>query len=205
MPHPEVASVTDNELDAYTRHHNEMLSPLMEKALSGYHRDVVNAMLFMFCKSPDTIDEFGEYTHRYDSVSCNMYIWNYKSKIWECYEEQPGKLGGSPREKYFDFLIERIYKARDVLAAQVHKSTDDAFKANGDLTIKRMTKLIGSLSTVSYMDSVWKLFINKVKMSSRSSEQSNDSSLLSGRNSCRLLNQRNCRHLDIYDRLVNGG
>ncbi|HRP37381.1 MAG TPA: DUF5906 domain-containing protein [Candidatus Dojkabacteria bacterium] len=46
------------------------------------------------------------------------------------------------------------FYSRSILSQQVHESNDDAFKANADITIKKITMVIGKLKTVPFMNAV---------------------------------------------------
>lgn len=52
-------------------------------------------------------------------------------------------------------MIYRYEEERRILSNQVRESHDDVFKSNSEITIKRITQLIGKLKTVAFKASLW--------------------------------------------------
>ncbi|CAH6419118.1 Hypothetical protein HVR_LOCUS312 [uncultured virus] len=131
--------------------HKDKGISLMEKALSGYHQDVVDAILH--CEwSPHT-------THcglMKDAGSPFYYKYNYDIKIWEIII--PEIIEREGRKKFVD----RLELTRMELSRQIHESNDHHFKQNSDITLKRITNLLGKLKTVSYINSVWSLITREI-------------------------------------------
>jgi len=137
------------EEDHYRRYQNESISK-MEKALSEHHDDVANAMLFTYCKSPDTIDIDNAYTIIYNPVDLKLYEWDYESKLWICCDEMKKYKGKSPSVYFFDDLWIRYKNIRSTLSRKIHESNDETFKNNGEITMKGITILMRKLKLMTF-------------------------------------------------------
>lgn len=123
--------------DRYGNWHREWCMASMEQALSGLTTDVGIALHrvywldFVYC--PIGKGKWFQFrNHRWYEVHQGIELRKIISR---------------------DFM-KRFESIRMILSRQIHDSTDDAFKANGEITMKKITQLIGSLKTVRFKSSL---------------------------------------------------
>ncbi|CAH6419429.1 D5 DNA Primase [uncultured virus] len=123
--------------DRYANWHRDWCMASMEQALSGYHTDVAIALHrvywldFVYC--PIGKGKWFQFrNHRWFEVNQGIALRRAISR---------------------DFM-KRFEAARMVLSRQIHDSNDDAFKGNAEITMKKITTLIGKLKTVAFKSSI---------------------------------------------------
>lgn len=123
--------------DRYANWHRDWCMASMEQALSCLHTDVAIALHrvywldFVYCPVGK-----GKWFH-------------FKNHRW--YEVNQGI---ELRKAISRDFMKRFEATRMILSRQIHDSTDDAFKANGEITMKKITTLIGKLKTVAFKSSI---------------------------------------------------
>lgn len=123
--------------ERYATWHRDWCMSSMEQALSGYHTDVAIALHrvywldFVYCPI-GTGKWFQFKNHRWVEMNQGIELRKAISK---------------------DFM-KRFEHCRMVLSRQIHDSNDEAFKGNGEITIKKITDLIRKLKTVSFKSSI---------------------------------------------------
>lgn len=123
--------------DRYASWHRDWCLASMEQALSCYHTDVAIALHriywldYAYCPI-GTGKWFQFHNHRWTEM--NQAI--------------------SLRRAISSDFVKRFENVRMILARQIHDSNDQAFKENGELTMKKITVLIGKLKTVGFKSSL---------------------------------------------------
>lgn len=128
-----------------TIRHRDLSMAKMEQALSGYHQDMADAMLFV--EWSPYIDYCGIMK---DHAAPFYYEYDYEENIWKTVMRE--KL---EREGFSDY-IQRLENSRLALGEAIHNSDNEAFKGNAEITMKKITTLIGKLKTTSFINAVWK-------------------------------------------------
>ena len=119
--------------ERYASWHRDWCMSSMEQALSGYHTDVAIALHRVYWL---------------DFVYCPVgrgKWFQFKNHRW--FEANQGI---DLRKAISRDFMKRFEAARMLLSRQIHDSNDEAFKANGEITMKKITTLIGRLKTVSF-------------------------------------------------------
>lgn len=123
--------------DRYGNWHREWCMSSMEQGLSCLHTDVAIALHRIYWL---------------DFVYCPVGTgkwFQFKNHRW--YEIN---LGIELRKAISKDFMKRFEATRMVLSRQIHDSNDDAFKSNGEITMKKITQLIGKLKTVAFKSSI---------------------------------------------------
>ena len=123
--------------ERYANWHRDWCMSSMEQALSGYHTDVAIALHRVYWL---------------DFVYCPVgkgKWFQFKNHRW--FEANQGI---DLRKAISRDFMKRFEAARMILSRQIHDSTDEAFKGNGEITMKKITTLIGKLKTVSFKSSI---------------------------------------------------
>lgn len=140
--------------------YEQICSKKIEEALSATHYDVANAILWLYAKSPDTIDG-NSYNLIYDPKApkiARIYKWNYETKLWEPYEDNGTT---SPKVKFFDSFIrilENIKNCLYIKARDLDYSEKDVIFG----ITRKINILIGKCKTVGYKNTVWKEIIDDI-------------------------------------------
>jgi phage/plasmid-associated DNA primase len=123
--------------DRYANWHRDWCMSSMEQALSGLHTDVAVALYrvywldFLYCPIGK-----GKW-------------FQFKNHRWyETYQ------GIDLRKAISRDFVRRFESTRMILSRQIHESKDEAFRANGEITMKKITALISKLKTVGFKSSV---------------------------------------------------
>lgn len=119
--------------DRYANWHRDWCMSSFELALSGLHTDVAIALHRVYWL---------------DFVYCPVgkgKWFQFRNHRW--YEVNQGI---ELRKAISRDFMKRFEATRMVLSRQIHDSTDDAFKSNGEITMKKLTTLIGKLKTVAF-------------------------------------------------------
>jgi phage/plasmid-associated DNA primase len=123
--------------DRYATWHRDWCLTSMEQALSLYHTDVAIALHriywldYVYCPI-GTGKWFQFHNHRYSEMNQAIAL----------------------RRAISSDFVKRFENVRMILARQIHDSNDQAFKDNGELTMKKITVLIGKLKTVGFKSSL---------------------------------------------------
>jgi phage/plasmid-associated DNA primase len=123
--------------EAYANWHKEWCMPSMEDALTGCHTDVTIALYrvywldFIYC--PIGAGKWFQFRHN------RWYEINQGIALRKCISS--------------DFM-KRFEAARVVLSRQIHSNTDETYKNNAELTMKKITSLIGKLKNVTFKSSI---------------------------------------------------
>jgi phage/plasmid-associated DNA primase len=123
--------------ERYANWHRDWCMASMEQAMSGYHTDVAIALHRVYWL---------------DFVYCPVgkgKWFQFRNHRW--FEVNQGI---SLRKAISRDFMKRFEAARMILTRQVHDSTDDSFKSNGEIIIKKLTSLIGKLKTVAFKSSI---------------------------------------------------
>jgi len=123
--------------DRYANWHRDWSMSSMEKALSAYHTDVAIALHRVYWL---------------DFIYCPIgkgKWFQFKNHRW--YEMNQGIELRKAISKDF---MKRFEAARMILSRQIHDSNDDTFKSNAEITMKKITSLIGKLKTVAFKSSI---------------------------------------------------
>jgi len=123
--------------EQYSNWHRDWCMPSMEQALSGYHTDVANALFrvywldFAFC--PIGRGRWFQFKkHRWSEVNQGIDL----------------------RKAISSDFMRRFESIRMVLSRQIHDSSDESFKSNGEITLKKITSLITKLKTTAFKSSI---------------------------------------------------
>lgn len=146
---------------AILRHRDKGIS-LLDIAMSGYHSDIVNAMLFCCFKEPEIIDIIDCYSIIYDTDTSEIYLWNFTDLLWKRHDHST--QGSHPKIRCFDDIISKYTDMRKILSKQIKDSNDETLKSNNEISIKRITTLIGKLKTRQFRDSIWKELLEIVEL-----------------------------------------
>lgn len=123
--------------DRYANWHRDWCMSSMEQALSCLHTDVAIALNRVYWL---------------DFVYCPIgkgKWFRFKNHRWHEVNQ-----GIELRRAISSDFMKRFEAARMVLSRQIHDSTDEAFKGNGEITMKKITTLIGKLKTVAFKSSI---------------------------------------------------
>lgn len=123
--------------ERYANWHRDWCMASMEQALSCLHTDVAIALNRVYWL---------------DFVYCPIgkgKWFRFKNHRWHEVNQ-----GIELRRAISSDFMKRFEAARMVLSRQIHDSTDEAFKANGEITMKKITTLIGKLKTVAFKSSI---------------------------------------------------
>lgn len=122
--------------DRYADWHENWCIPSMEMSLSGLHSDVVDALHRVYWLEYKYCPKTDRWMH-------------FRNHRW--YEmPQALELKTAIRTNF----IRRYEAIRMLLSKQTHDSSDDNFKTNAELTIKKITQLIAKLKTAPYKSSI---------------------------------------------------
>ena len=123
--------------DKYTSWHKEWCVSSMERALSGLHTDVANALYkmywleFVFC--PVGKGKWYQFTrNRWIEMSQGLDL----------------------RKNISSDFMKKFEEIRVILSRQIHESDDDSFRSNGETTLKKISSLISKLKTTSFKSSL---------------------------------------------------
>ena len=119
--------------DRYANWHRDWCMSSMEQALSCLHTDVAIALHRVYWL---------------DFVYCPIgrgKWFQFKHHRW--YEINQGI---SMRKAISRDFMKRFEATRMILSRQIHDSSDDSVKSNGEITMKKLTTLIGKLKTVAF-------------------------------------------------------
>lgn len=153
----DVSDVNGDVISTLAEHQDHGIK-LMELALSGTNADVRDATLFC-CFQPIGY-KIGIYNLLYDPYCQIYYCWNEKSRLWE--PHQLKNPGSSIRMRAFKSMVSRYEHNRKILSQQAHDSNNEGFRANAEITIKKITTMISKLKTTSFMKSVWDLVLEAI-------------------------------------------
>lgn len=123
--------------ERYASWHKDWCTASMEQALSCYHTDVAIALRRVY---------WLDFT--YCPVGKGKWFWFRNHRHFEVNQ------GIELRKAISSDFRRRFEMYRSVLSTQVHESNDEAFKANGEITMKKLSSLIGKLKTVAFKSSI---------------------------------------------------
>lgn len=123
--------------DRFSSWHREWCLTSMEQALTCYHTDVTVALYRVY---------FLEFV--YCSIGKGRW-YQYRNHRWTEISQ-----GMALRRAISRDFMRRFESLRMNLSRQIHDSHDDAFKANGEITMKKITQLIGKLKTQPFKGSI---------------------------------------------------
>lgn len=120
--------------ERYATWHQDWCTTSMEQALSCYHTDVAVALRRVYWLDFTYCDGrwFWFKNHRHSEINQGIEL----------------------RKAISSDFRKRFERYRAVLSRQVHESTDESFKGNAEITIKKLGILIGKLKTVSFKSSI---------------------------------------------------
>ncbi len=127
----------EDSSDAYRDWHRDWSMASMEQALSLHHTDVAIALHRVYWL---------------DFVYCatGKGRWfRFKGHRWHEINQ-----GIELRKAISGDFVRRFEAARANLSRQTHESTDEGFRDSGEITIKKLTTLIGKLKTVGFKSSI---------------------------------------------------
>jgi phage/plasmid-associated DNA primase len=127
----------EDSSERYANWHRDWCMSSMEQALSGYHTDVAIALHRVYWL---------------DFVYCPVGSgkwFQFRNHRW--YEANQGI---NLRKAISKDFMKRFEATRMILSRQIHDSNDDAFKTNGEITMKKITSLIGKLKNVTFKSSI---------------------------------------------------
>lgn len=119
--------------ERYAVWHRDWCMSSMEVALSGYHTDVALALYRVYWL---------------DFVYCPVgkgKWFQFKNDRW--FEVNQGI---NLRRAISEDFKKRFEAARALLSNKIHESSDESFKGNGEIIMKKLTALIGKLKTVAF-------------------------------------------------------
>lgn len=123
--------------DRYANWHRDWCMSSMEQALSAYHTDVAIALNrvywleFVYC--PIGKGKWFQFrNHRWYEINQGIAL----------------------RKAISHDFMKRFEAARVILSRQIHDSTDESFRGNAEITMKKITNLIGKLKTVAFKSSI---------------------------------------------------
>jgi P4 family phage/plasmid primase-like protien len=154
--------ITEPSINPAIVRHRDQGMILLEKALSGYHTDIANAILFYCFKPIEIMDIPDCYSIIYDTDTSEIYLWNLEQLLWKPHDHLI--QGSHPKIRAFDDIIGRYTDIRSLFIKQIKESDNDSFKNESDLKIKKITSLIGKLKTRQYKESVWKEVLEQVEI-----------------------------------------
>lgn len=123
--------------ERYGEWHRNWCMASMEQALSGLHTDVAIALHRVYWL---------------DFVYCPIgkgKWFQFKNHRW--FEANQGI---ELRKAISRDFVKRFERARMILATQIHDSTDEAFKSNGEITLKKLMTIVGKLKTVGFKSGI---------------------------------------------------
>jgi phage/plasmid-associated DNA primase len=123
--------------ERYANWHRDWCMSSMEQALSGSHTDVAIALHRVYWL---------------DFVYCPIgkgKWFQFKNHRWVEVHQ-----GIELRKAISRDFMKRFEHCRMVLSRQIHDSNDEAFKGNGEITMKKITDLIRKLKTVAFKSSI---------------------------------------------------
>lgn len=129
----------DDSAEKFGNWHKDWCATSMEKALSALHTDVAVALHRVYWL--DFI---------YYPVGAGKWF-QFRNHRW--YEANQGIELRKVISKDF---VNRFENIRAILCAQIRDSTDEAFKANAELTNKKLCSIIGKLKTVPFKSNIMK-------------------------------------------------
>jgi phage/plasmid-associated DNA primase len=124
--------------ERFSSWHRDWCMTSMEQALTCYHTDVAVALYrvywldFMYCSSIGKGRWYQYRNHRWTEISQGIALRKVISR---------------------DFM-KRFEAIRTQLSRQIQDSHDDSFKANGEITLKKITQLIGRLKSQPFKGSI---------------------------------------------------
>lgn len=121
----------------YADWHKAWCRPSMEQALSAYHTDVGQALYRVYWL---------------DFAYCSL----GRGKWYHFHKHRWVEMSGGVtlRKVISGDFMRRFESSRVDLAQDIRESNNDVFKSNAELTMKKITALIGKLKTVSFKSSI---------------------------------------------------
>jgi phage/plasmid-associated DNA primase len=127
--------------DQYKQWHKDWCFPAMENALSGLNTDVAIALYKVY---------WLDFSYFPSGSSGRSGSWfQFKNHRW--YE---AKQGIELRRAISGDFMRKFEKTRIILCRQSHESNDDTFRSNTEITVKKITRLMANLKTVSFKNSL---------------------------------------------------
>ena len=127
----------EDSVDRYATWHREWCMTSMEQALSCLHTDVAVALHRVYWLD-----------FAYCPVGKGKWF-RFRNHRW--YEINQGIELRKAISKDF---VKRFEAARMILSREIHDTTDETKKSNGEITMKRITTLIGNLKKVGFKSSI---------------------------------------------------
>src|SRR5436853_1074135 len=137
-----------------TRHDNISIG-LLNKALSGLHSDMVDAILFCLFKPLDIMDIPNCYSMIHDINTSDLYLWNPNTLLWNRYDSSVQTH--HPKIKSFNYIIEKYVNIINELTIQTQEP-------NSNLIINSINAVICKLKTRSYKENVWKELLEHIQL-----------------------------------------